>query len=121
RRLAHEEGLFVGPSSGAALAGAIRVANGIDSGMVVAIFPDGGDRYLSDQLWDVAIEEDAIVSDAPVHLRLDETQMTVIRRHGARTYPDECCGALLGPKPGEVALAHPLDNTFPDGRRRRFL
>ena len=121
RRLAHEEGLFVGPSSGAALAGAIRVACGIDEGVIVAIFPDGGDRYLSDGLWDVAVEEDANVADAPIHLRIDEAQLTALRRHGVRTYPDECCGALLGPKPGEVTEAHPLDNTFPDGRRRRFL
>jgi proteasome lid subunit RPN8/RPN11 len=47
--------------------------------------------------------------------------MTAIRRHAARIYPDECCGALLGPRQGEVAEAYALDNTFPDGRRRRFL
>ncbi len=120
RRLAHEEGLFVGPSSGAALAGAIRVACNITAGVIVAIFPDGGDRYLSDPLWDVATEEDT-VPDAPVHLRLGEDQMTAIRRHGARTYPDECCGALLGPRAGEVTEAYALDNTFPDTQRRRFL
>ncbi|MFO7302187.1 MAG: cysteine synthase [Acidobacteriota bacterium] len=121
RRLAREEGLFVGPSSGAALAAAIRVACGLDEGVIVAIFPDGGDRYLSDPLWDVTPEEDATVTDAPIHLRIDEAQLTAIRRHGARTYPDECCGALLGPKPGEVTEAFPLDNTFPDERRRRFM
>ena len=47
RRLALEEGLFVGMSSGAALAGALRVAQNLSEGTVVVIFPDGGDRYLS--------------------------------------------------------------------------
>jgi cysteine synthase B len=121
RRLAHEEGLFVGPSSGAALAAAIRVSASVTSGVVVAIFPDGGDRYLSDALWDVTTEEDPSVKDAPMHLKIEAEQMTAIRRHGSRIYPDECCGALLGPKTGEVTDAYPLDNTFPDGKRRRFL
>jgi len=121
RRLAHEEGLFVGPSSGAALAAAIRVSASVTSGVVVAIFPDGGDRYLSDALWDVTTEEDPSVKDAPMHLKIEPEQMTAIRRHGSRIYPDECCGALLGPKTGEVTDAYPLDNTFPDGKRRRFL
>ncbi|QJA06341.1 cysteine--tRNA ligase [Thermosulfurimonas marina] len=51
RRLAREEGLFVGMSSGAALAGAFKVAREIEEGLVVVIFPDGGERYLSTPLW----------------------------------------------------------------------
>ena len=122
RRLAHEEGLFVGPSSGAALSAAIRLAAGLTDAVIVAIFPDGGDRYLSDALWDQSRDdEETSVADAPVHVKITEDQLTAIRRHGARIYPDECCGALLGPKAGEVTEAYALDNTFPDGRRRRFL
>ncbi len=120
RRLAHEQGLFVGPSSGAALAAARQIAGTITSGVIVAMFPDGGDRYLSDALWDVRDEETAD-EEAPVHLSIADAEMTAIRRHAARIYPDECCGALLGPKPGSVTEAYPLDNTFPDGQRRRFL
>jgi S-sulfo-L-cysteine synthase (O-acetyl-L-serine-dependent) len=52
RRLAREEGLLVGVSSGAALVGALRVAADMGSGSAVVIFPDGGERYLSDQFWD---------------------------------------------------------------------
>ena len=48
RRLAREEGLLVGPSSGAALWGALEVARGLDEGIVVTVFPDGGERYLSE-------------------------------------------------------------------------
>lgn len=54
RRLAAEEGIFVGMSSGAALAGALRVANRMARGVIVALFPDRGDRYLSTQLFQPA-------------------------------------------------------------------
>lgn len=53
RRLAREEGLFVGISSGAAAVAALRVANGLEEGRVVTIFPDAGYKYLSDRaLWE---------------------------------------------------------------------
>jgi cysteine synthase B len=52
RRLGREEGMFVGISSGAAALAAIRVAEELDSGVVVTIFPDAGYKYLSDKaLW----------------------------------------------------------------------
>jgi len=51
RRLAREEGLFTGVSSGAALAVALRIAQELNSGTIVTIFPDGGDKYLSEQTW----------------------------------------------------------------------
>ncbi len=51
RRLAVEEGLFVGMSSGAAVAGAIELAKSISSGTIVALLPDRGDRYLSTSLF----------------------------------------------------------------------
>jgi cysteine synthase B len=50
RRLAREEGLFVGTSSGAALAAAMKAAEQLDRGVVVVMFPDGGDRYLSREM-----------------------------------------------------------------------
>ncbi len=51
RQLATVEGLFVGMSSGAAVAGAIEVARQMDSGTIVVILPDRGDRYLSTTLF----------------------------------------------------------------------
>jgi len=51
-RLAREEGLLVGISSGAALVAALKVANQLSSGVVVTIFPDSGDKYLSERFWD---------------------------------------------------------------------
>ena len=51
RLLATREGLFVGMSSGAALAGALKVAQGMESGTVVVLLPDRGDRYLSTSLF----------------------------------------------------------------------
>ena len=53
RRLASEEGLFVGMSSGAALVAAVKEAQSMDSGTVVVILPDGGERYLSTHLFSV--------------------------------------------------------------------
>ncbi len=47
RNLAQHEGVFVGLSSGAALVGAMKVANLMEEGNVVVILPDRGDRYLS--------------------------------------------------------------------------
>jgi cysteine synthase B len=51
KRLAREEGLFVGISSGAALATALKLASQLTSGVIVTIFPDGGARYGSDHFW----------------------------------------------------------------------
>lgn len=45
RLLAKEEGLWVGPSSGAALWASLKLADSIKSGIIVTIFPDGGARY----------------------------------------------------------------------------
>jgi cysteinyl-tRNA synthetase len=53
RQLARQEGLFVGMSSGAAMAVAAKTARAMDSGTVVVIFPDGGERYLSTPLFAV--------------------------------------------------------------------
>src|SRR6266540_2109850 len=51
--LAREEGLFVGISSGAAALAALRVAEELDDGIVVTLFPDAGYKYLSDKsLWE---------------------------------------------------------------------
>jgi proteasome lid subunit RPN8/RPN11 len=43
-----------------------------------------------------------------------------IRRHGTETYPNECCGALVG-RDGDVHHAVALPNTTEEGPRRRFL
>jgi cysteine synthase B len=51
RLLAAEEGIFVGMSSGAAVAGALRTAEKMKSGTIVVILPDRGDRYLSTTLF----------------------------------------------------------------------
>ncbi len=52
-RLAREEGLFVGISSGAAALAALKVASKLEEGVVVTLFPDAGYKYLSDKsLWE---------------------------------------------------------------------
>jgi len=51
RLLASRQGIFCGMSGGAAVAGALRLAGELDSGLVVVIIPDRGDRYLSTNLF----------------------------------------------------------------------
>ena len=56
RRLARQ-GWFVGISSGANLAGALQVARRTSDAVFAIVFPDGGEKYLSERLWDDAPEE----------------------------------------------------------------
>ncbi|NAS13638.1 cysteine synthase CysM [Poritiphilus flavus] len=51
RKLAKEEGIFAGMSSGGAAAAALRLAETLDSGTIVSIICDRGDRYLSSDLF----------------------------------------------------------------------
>ncbi|HUJ18989.1 MAG TPA: cysteine synthase A [Nitrospirota bacterium] len=51
RRLALEEGIFAGMSSGAAVTGALAVARRMKRGAIVVVLPDRGDRYLSTALF----------------------------------------------------------------------
>lgn len=52
RRLASEEGLLVGASSGAALAAALDIAERLRDAVIVTIFPDSGTRYLTESFWE---------------------------------------------------------------------
>ena len=52
RRLAREEGLLAGISSGAAVAAMLDVARGLDRGIIVTVFPDGAEKYLNEPFWD---------------------------------------------------------------------
>jgi cysteine synthase B len=51
KRLARDEGLLAGISSGAALAAMLDVAARLDGGVVVTVFPDGAEKYLTDAFW----------------------------------------------------------------------
>jgi cysteine synthase B len=53
RQIVKQEGIFVGMSSGAALYAAIEIAKQIESGVIVTIFPDRGEKYLSTNLFSV--------------------------------------------------------------------
>ena len=52
QRLAKEEGVFAGMSSGGSVAAALKIAENINAGIIVAIICDIGDRYLSSDLFD---------------------------------------------------------------------
>jgi cysteine synthase B len=55
RRLA-AEGIPAGVSSGAAMAAVVKVASRLEHGVVVTIFPDGAERYVSERFW---LEQDS--------------------------------------------------------------
>ena len=57
RQLKDQEGIFAGPSCGAALHAALRVANSIERGKIVVLLADGGWKYLSEDLWTRDLEE----------------------------------------------------------------
>jgi len=51
RRLAREEGLLAGISSGAAVAAMLDVASRLERGVIVTVFPDGAEKYLNESFW----------------------------------------------------------------------
>ncbi len=51
-RLAREEGVLAGISSAAAMVAAVKVAETAPQGVIVTVFPDSGDKYLSERFWD---------------------------------------------------------------------
>ena len=51
KELARREGIIAGSSSGAAMAAALKLAQEIESGNIVVVFPDRGDRYFSTGLF----------------------------------------------------------------------
>jgi proteasome lid subunit RPN8/RPN11 len=53
-------------------------------------------------------------------LRLNPQVDAAIRAHGSETYPNECCGALIG-RDGNVTETLALPNTTEEGPRRRFM
>ena len=53
RRIVHDEGIFVGMSSGAAMLAALDVAEKIETGFIVVLYPDRGEKYLSTNLFQV--------------------------------------------------------------------
>ena len=62
RRIAREEGLLVGMSCGAAMHVALETVKTLDSGVVVVLLPDGGERYLSTTLFQVIESDEAQAS-----------------------------------------------------------
>ncbi len=57
RQLKDQEGIFAGPSCGAALHAALRIASSMERGKIVVILADGGWKYLSEDLWTRNIEQ----------------------------------------------------------------
>lgn len=85
-KLAKEEGLFVGMSSGLNIAAAFKVASKLKQGVIVTVLPDSGYRYISrdifpDDIFDISIKKE---------------DLERIHNHTKKTYPHEACGLLIG-------------------------
>ena len=57
RRLASQEGVFAGISSGAVVHAALRVARSLERAEIVCLFADGGWKYLSLGVWSKSLQE----------------------------------------------------------------
>ncbi|GCF08112.1 PLP-dependent cysteine synthase family protein [Dictyobacter arantiisoli] len=66
RQLKDQEGIFSGPSCGAALHAALRVAESMEHGKIVTLLADGGWKYLSEDLWTRDVEQIADAFEAKV-------------------------------------------------------
>lgn len=66
RQLKDQEGIFAGPSCGAALHAALRVAASLEQGKIVTILPDGGWKYLSEDLWTCELDDLEEILEAKV-------------------------------------------------------
>ncbi len=100
RELAKREGLLVGMSAGAAVYAAMELARRIPEGVVVVILPDGGERYLSTNLFVVPEEE----QQEPLETRLQLVNTLTRRREVFETFqPGQAvlytCGPTLHRRP----------------------
>jgi cysteine synthase A len=92
RELARREGIFVGTSSGATLAGALKVAERAPAGSnIVCMLPDTGERYLSTPLFDEISEE------------MDETETTISLSTPGYQF-GQAAPAAPAPEPGEFTV-----------------
>ncbi len=92
RRLAREEGLLVGMSSGAAMAIAMEKAREMESGVLVVILPDGGERYLSTALFTVKEKADLVLFNT-----MGRTREPFVPRTPGRAGMYTCGPAAHGP------------------------
>jgi cysteinyl-tRNA synthetase len=100
RRLAREEGLLVGMSAGAAVAVASNLCQKLESGVVVAILPDGGERYLSTTLFEVPSSEPESVPQALTFLNtLSRRYQPFVPLAGGREVTMYSCGPTVHVRP----------------------
>ena len=110
RELARQ-GLFVGISSGANLAGALEVARGASDAVIVVVFCDGGEKYLSERFWDEGSEGSEAQDGWPC---ASETAWTPRSAHTAsRPIPT----SAAAPSTGRTASSRPRSRC-PIRRRR---
>jgi cysteine synthase B len=109
RSLARTEGLLVGHSSGAALWAVEKLAARIRSGVVVTIFPDSGDRYLSSGLYRTR------------PWRITRQALDQVNAHASEGYPYEICGVMISARGSRhVIETRRVRNTVVERARDRY-
>lgn len=98
RRLAREEGLLVGMSSGAAAHVACELARKLESGVIVTVLPDGGERYLSTPLFQVQ-EPDEVPSRLTLLNTLTTRYEVFEPLHAAGPVTMYSCGPTVHTRP----------------------
>ncbi|OGW77882.1 MAG: hypothetical protein A2Z83_02325 [Omnitrophica bacterium GWA2_52_8] len=98
QELALKEGMLVSASSGGVYYGLMQVLPEIEKGVVVLLFADSGDRYLSPQYF--LPEKEAATGRTENAAGLSEAALHEIKKHAEKEYPNEGCGLILGPDAG---------------------
>ena len=119
RNLGRNQGILVGISAAAAVAASLQVAEqeaaaGREA-VIVTILCDSAEKYMSERFWQ---------ERNPHMLSIQYSDYEALRAHGEETYPNECCGVLLGKSNGaEGNTVHQIvraGNTRTDSAHNRY-
>jgi proteasome lid subunit RPN8/RPN11 len=105
------KGLLLSPSSAANIAGALKIINDIDEGVVVTMLPDNADKY------------GELIKRFYSMLVIEQKPLDEMYQGALRSFPDECCGFFFGNEIGKERIITNIltvDNSKEGDKKRRF-